>query len=241
MKKRNLIIVIFILLALPIPVAVLGCFLTSMWLLKSLINSASTVEIVTASVGVLVAATYVLSYIFALVKTCGEKRFCKKSFLPLVHCMVAFIYLVSLNPISKYIYETTERFGFAIRDFSVVEQLDTHGGFHGDGSYYLILDCSDNKEKALGILEKWNKLPLSQNLNLIMYGGEKDGVNYGYKLAEEAKIPMVENGYYIFEDRSAESKDSTDDSELFDRGSFNFSIAIYDCDTHKMYYFEFDT
>ena len=45
----------------------------------------------------------------------------------------------------------------------------------------------------------------------------------------------------MFEDRHLESNDSRDDTELLDRHSYNFSIAIYDCDTNIMYYFEFDT
>lgn len=132
-------------------------------------------------------------------------------------------------------------FGFTEKDFVVIEELDTHGGFFGDGSYYIIFDCSNNKEKALKIVEDWNELPLSENLNLIMYGGEKDGVTYGYELAEEAHMPKIENGYYIFEDRHSGSKDSKDDSDLFNRHSFNFSIAVYDCNTNKMFFFAFDT
>lgn len=104
-----------------------------------------------------------------------------------------------------------------------------------------ILDCSGNKEKALENLSNWTQLPLSENLNLIMYGGERDGISYGYNLAEKAKIPAVENGYYYFYDRHSKSTDSSDDSELFSRASFNFSIAVYDSDTDKMYYFDFDT
>ncbi len=123
----------------------------------------------------------------------------------------------------------------------VVEELDTHDGFPVDGSHYLILDCSNNKAKALEIVKDWNKLPLSKNLNYIMYGEVKDGLTYGYELAKEAHIPKIENGYYIFKDEHRESKDSTDDTDLLDRHSYNFLIAIYDCDTHKMYYFEFDT
>ena len=241
MKKKILIISFFTVFALPIPVAMLGCLVTTMWFFASLIKVTSFVEILSALIGALIGATYIISYIFALNKTWKEKRFSMKSFLPIAHCLLALLYLLSLKPTSNYIGETTEHFGFAKKDFSVVEELDTHGGFHGDGSYYLILDCSNNKEKALEKVQDWNGLPLSENLNLIMYGGEKDGVTYGYELAEEAHIPKIENGYYIFEDRSAESKDSTDDTELFDRCSFNFSIAIYDCDTDKMYYFEFDT
>ena len=95
--------------------------------------------------------------------------------------------------------------------------------------------------EALEVIMDWKKLPLSENLNLIMYGGEKDGVIYAHNLSSEAHMPKIENGYYIFEDRHSESSDSKDDSELFERFSYNFSIAIYDTDTDRMYYFEFDT
>ena len=127
------------------------------------------------------------------------------------------------------------------KNFTVVEELDTHGGFIGDGSYYLILDCSENKAKAMNLTENWNELPLTENLGLIMYGGEKDGVSYGYNLAEDAHMPIIENGYYIFRDRHSESVDNEDDSQLFDRNSYNFSIALYDCNTDRMYYFVYDT
>ena len=124
-------------------------------------------------------------------------------------------------------------FGFSKQQFTVVEERDTHGGFLGDGSYYLILDCSSNTDAALNIVANWNPLPLSENLSLIMYG------NYG--LSEEAHMPAIENGYYCFEDRHSEANDASDDSELFSRASFNFSLAVYDSDTNRLYYFEFDT
>lgn len=132
-------------------------------------------------------------------------------------------------------------FGFSKDDFTVVDEADTHGGFHGDGSYYLMLDCSENREKALENVKGWKEFPLSKNLNLIMYGGEKDGMTYGYNLAEEAKIPEIKNGYYYFFDRHSESTDASDDTNLLARASFNFTLAIYDSDADRMYYFEFDT
>ena len=132
-------------------------------------------------------------------------------------------------------------FGFSKKDFTVVAEQDTHGGFHGDGSYYLILDCSNNVDDALSIVANWNQLPLSEKLNLIMYGGEKDGVTYGYNLAEEARMPAMENGYYRFEDRHSGANEASNNSGLFGCGSFNFSLAVYDSDTNRLYYFEFDT
>lgn len=132
-------------------------------------------------------------------------------------------------------------FGFSKKDFILIEESDTHGGFHGDGWYRLILDCSENREQALENVSSWKKFPLSENLDLLLYGGEKDGVTYGYHLAEKAKIPGIKNGYYRFYDRHSESMDRSDDSELLDRYSFNFSLAVYDSDTDRLYYFEFDT
>ncbi len=132
-------------------------------------------------------------------------------------------------------------FGFSKESFTVVEERDTHGGFHGDGSCYLILDCSNHVDAALNIAANWNQLPLSENLKLIMYGGEKDGMTYGYNLSEKAHMPAIENGYYRFEDRHSEANDVSDDSGLFSRASFNFSLAVYDSDTNRLYYFEFDT
>ena len=41
----------------------------------------------------------------------------------------------------------TDYFGFTKEDFKVVDEKDSHGGFHGDGAYYLILNCSENKQK----------------------------------------------------------------------------------------------
>ena len=152
----------------------------------------------------------------------------------------AFVLLAALSSCLPSL-QSDSYFGFSKQRFTVVEEMDTHGGFVGDGSYYLILDCSDNTEDALSIVADWNELPLSENLNLIMYGGEKDGKTYGYDLSEEAHMPVIENGYYYFEDRHSEAKDVSDDSELFSRASYNFSLAVYDSETNRLYYFEFDT
>lgn len=154
--------------------------------------------------------------------------------------LLALILIIAL---SVYFVDaqSNDYFGFSKQDFTVVEEQDTHGGFHGDGSYYLILDCSNHTENALKIVNGWNRLPFSENLDLIMFGGEKDGINYVYNLSEDAHIPEIENGYYCFRDRHSQTEDSSDDSELLSRSSFNFSLAVYDSDTNIFYYFEFDT
>ena len=134
-----------------------------------------------------------------------------------------------------------EYFGFKTSAFIVIEEKDTHGGFLGDGTYYLILDCSERREQATELIKDWKPFPLTENLQLIMYGGEKNGVSYTYDLAEEAHWPIINNGVYKFVDRHSEAVDKSDDVSLFDRYSYNFSIAAYDLDTNILYYFEFDT
>ncbi len=241
MKNKIIVIVLFILFALPIPVAMLGSLLTLLWFFASIAKEALIVEIIMALLGVVISTTYIFTYVRSLSQTRKDKKVSVKTFFPLFHCLVAFLFLLSLTPVGKYISNSREHFGFAKKDFEVVEQLDTHGGFHGDGYYYLILDCSDNKEEALDKIKEWKQLPLSENLGLFVYGGLENGTTLRDGFAEVAHIPKIENGCYIFEDRNFESIDATDDTNLFSRGSYNFSMAIYDLDTEMMYYFEYDT
>jgi hypothetical protein len=132
-------------------------------------------------------------------------------------------------------------FGFEKEDYKVIEEVDSHGGFHGDGTYHLILDCGKNKEKALKTISKWDKLPLSKNLEIELYGGQMGDVSIMSDLAKECNVPRIKNGYYYFYDRHSESTDRRDDSELLDRYSENYSLAIYDTDTDRMYFIASDT
>jgi len=242
MKNKILIVSLFILFAIPIPFFTLVFLVSILWLLISIIEFLPFLEIINTLLRMIISASYLFTYVFALKKTWKENKISAKTFMPIAHCFIALMLLfLVIKPVDNYIDKTKQYFGFTKKDFLVVEELDTHDGFQGEGLYYLILDCSHNKTKSMQIVKNWKKLPLSENLNYIMYGEVKDGLTYGYELAKEAHIPKIENGYYIFKDEHSQSKDSTDDTELLDRHSYNFSIAIYDCDTDQMYYFEYDT
>ena len=242
MKNKIATILLFILFAIPIPISILVIPMSIICIFGILIGELRFFEIINTLLIMIISTSYLFIYVYALKKTWSENKITAKTFLPIAHCFMAFVVsLILINPIDSYIDQTTEYFGFTKKDFLVVEELDTHGGFQGEGSHYLILDCSHNKAKALEIVKNWNKLPLPENLNYIMYGEVRDGLTYGYELAKEAHIPKIENGYYIYRDRHPESNDSKDDTELLDRYSYNFLIAIYDCDTNRMYYFKYDT
>lgn len=126
-----------------------------------------------------------------------------------------------------------------------IEHMDNHGGFHGDGEKYAKIEF-DNKNglKILSQIEnsnRWNEMPLTENLNLIMYGGIKDNMEYAYNLAEKSGIPEIENGYWYFIDRHSKSTNPESDIELFSRYSFNFTLALFDVDNNTLFYYEFDT
>lgn len=131
-----------------------------------------------------------------------------------------------------------EIIGIDVSSCKIENIKNTHGGFLGDGDTTIKLNCQENKEVILKQFTNWKTLPLTENLQLEMYGGEKDGVDYLYGHAKENGIPAITNGYYYFIDRQT---NKTSDEELFNAYSYNFTLALYDIDTNLMYYYELDT
>lgn len=123
--------------------------------------------------------------------------------------------------------------------------VDEHGGFHGDGKTFAKLEfLAEDEEGILKEVEdnaNWHELPLRENINLLMYGGMRGDRSYSYNLADNFEIPKIENGYWYFLDRHSESTDSSSDLRIFNRFSFNLTIAMYDVDSNTLYYVEFDT
>ena len=132
-------------------------------------------------------------------------------------------------------------FGFKKSEFTVIEEEDTHGGFLGDGWYYLILDCSNNREQAMELVKDWTPLPLSENLQKLMYDWKISTYEETFTLAEKGRWPTTNNCVYKFVDRNEEAVNKSDDTDLFNRKSFNFSIALYDLDTNTLYFVAYDT
>ena len=148
----------------------------------------------------------------------------------------------SVTSDAKYI---EQQIGIYMPEPKNINFEDEHGGFHGDGHTFAKLEFSlQDEEHILKEFEEnpnWNGLPLSENINLFMYGGVRGGTSYSYNIAEKFKIPKIKNGYWYFVDRNSESTDSSSDTEIFNRFSFNLTIAMYDVDTSTLYYVEFDT
>lgn len=241
--KRVGSVLLLILFAVPLPIALLwaGLLTVALPVVVGEFYGTGMVGVALVLLLMLLAAAYILTYGFACFKTWKKKGSLRWALVPGVHILIVVLYAMLLNPIADFLGVSSSIFGLRTKDYTVVESLDTHGGFHGDGAYYCVLDCSQNREKAQEVVREWNELPLPQNIEVLMYGGVYEGWHYWGALSEEAHMPKVERGYYVFYDRHSECENPSDPSGLLNRSSYNFTIAVYDCDTDRVYYFEYDT
>ena len=171
----------------------------------------------------------------------------KKKRLIIIVCVILLIFLILYfvnkpEKLSTVEYIKQEIF-VDVSGCNIEIDNDEHWGFLGDGDYYVKLDCSDDYVNINNQINEWKQLPLTQNLYYKMYGREDtENITYvGDGIASELGIPEIKNGYYKFIDRHRETIDPTNDSALFDRYSYNFTLALYDLDTNILYYYELDT
>ena len=131
---------------------------------------------------------------------------------------------------------------------------DSHGGFLGDGAYMARIDCrGTDVARQLETAAHWRELPLTPDLSLLAYGGERDGCTYGITTYgydgrglpdyENPFFPKIEHGMYYFRDRYSDMPESErySDSQVKGRYSYNFTLAVYDSDTGMLYCYILDT
>ena len=136
----------------------------------------------------------------------------------------------------------SDSLGIDIPGSMKIDYEDTHGGFHGDGETIATIEftksIAEKIRKDIADNMNWNSLPLSENHDILMYGGTKEGITFSYNYAELLNMPRIENGYWFYEDRQPESTLSREEEDLIPLLSYNFTIAIYDLDTDTLYYLE---
>ena len=116
----------------------------------------------------------------------------------------------------------------------IEREIDTHGGFLGDGEYLLVIDCGGKEDKLLAQTRDWSALPLSKNLQEVLHE---------WGPTERNTPPRIENGVWLFYDRFSDTDgfDRRSDERLTSRPAQNFSLLIYDSDRSRLYYYEMDT
>lgn len=171
-----------------------------------------------------------------------------KKFLKLGILIIIIIFIVICYKLSNQTSVEDKIFNVLDIDISSsveVENSDSHGGFHGDGSTFIsFLFEDDTLLEQVKNNDNWNNLPLDKNVSTLVYGTGTDTYKEGPYLSNENGepiIPEIDNGYYCFIDRHSESTDKFDDTKVLERNSFNFTIAIYDMDNRILYYAELDT
>lgn len=141
--------------------------------------------------------------------------------------------------------DISDSIGIDVSKGTVLTDSDSHGGFHGDGMMFqqILFEDSDLSDEIKDN-GNWNPMPLSENIEALVYGIEEGTSSIGPFLTDESGdpiIPDIQNGYYYFYDRHSESKEPLSDEDVLSRASFNFTLAVYDSDDHILYYVEFDT
>ncbi len=135
--------------------------------------------------------------------------------------------------------------GLDVSSAWVVSHSDSHGGFHGDGLTYTVLNCARKPPlEQLQASGTWQQFPLDATTSTLVYGWrEEDGghvTQIGPYLGNGQGAPLlpdIQNGYYLLLDRHSQAGHT----DILSRGSFNFTLGVYDTDTHTLYYCKLDT
>ncbi len=137
----------------------------------------------------------------------------------------------------------SKELGVPLKDGQIVQYADSHGGFLGDGMTKAVIQFSDS-EVLEEIEKQWESVPLTENLAQMAYGAESEEFYRNPLIQNEDGTPFfpkVTDGYYWFMDRYSQSADPRDDSDLLNRHSYNFTLAVYDSGSNKLYYAVVDT
>lgn len=127
------------------------------------------------------------------------------------------------------------------KNSELLELSDSHGGFHGDGVYYEVvqLDKEIVNEFLSNALQTvgWRNLPMNKLLHKFIYGERT--VDYSYGGRGEMIPSYIKHGIYFYKDKKTDLY-SDESVNLFD-ASHNFIYSILDFKTGRLYILEFDS
>lgn len=130
--------------------------------------------------------------------------------------------------------------GLELSGVSRVSAYDSHGGFLGDGTSCIALTLEgDGLERQLAADPAWAPLPADETVQTLVWGREEEKISVGPYLTDSdgaPLVPPVERGYYRLIDRQEQTG-----TPLLERGSFNFTVGVYDADARVLYCCELDT
>lgn len=137
-----------------------------------------------------------------------------------------------------------EATGIELPEYEHYSMHDTRNDLFDSGILYVT--CSFDEENGAILAEDleesplWKALPATENLNVMLYGGEIDGVSYDYKLAKRVGLDEIEDGYWYFYNLQNGAMYAHSDETLLDQSSFEIICAIYDTDERVLHYIKYD-
>ena len=149
------------------------------------------------------------------------------AFIATLSCIVVFGgcgFLTHLGQKQSLKGEVAEKLSLDISSATVLEEWDTHGGFHGDGVAFLKLTVVDGFERNLGV--GWKPFPLTEDSEVYRYYYEWGGTFEHPDVSGVKVIPEITNGYWWYEAEGT---------------GLNWNFAALDMDTDTLYYYEFDS
>ena len=83
--------------------------------------------------------------------------------------------------------------GIDVSKGTVLTDSDSHGGFHGDGMMFKQLSFEDSKlSDEIKDNGNWKPMPLSQNIEALVYGIEEDTSSIGPYVTDNHVLYYVE-------------------------------------------------
>lgn len=148
------------------------------------------------------------------------------------------LYRITLNEKLAIIQDINSitKINLTSSNIEILYSKNTHSGFHGDGEKLEIINIKNNAnvEKKL---EEWNDLPVTEDLNILLYGGTRNNIQYENYSELKKNIPKLQSGKYIVIDKQAEKEI---ENFNLDNKPKNYAIIMYDKTNRKIYFYSSD-
>lgn len=170
----------------------------------------------------------------------------KKFLFTLLSLNLAMFVLSGCQPANRTKDNISEITGVNVNTAKKISGYDNHGGGGGDGTSCIILSFSDDTTlNEIKNNSNWKVLPFDEVVTALVYGVSDESRSIGPYLGKDSEgkplIPPIQNGYYLFIDRQTDKPEMKTISDILERYSFNYTLAVYDTDTDLLYYVEEDT
>lgn len=162
-------------------------------------------------------------------------------FIPFI---LASLLLTGCNSKEAPLGQMEAELGIDLSGGKLLSEEDSHGGFHGDGTGFFVVQFEeDNLKEQLKDAPGWKEIPFDQTAQILLYGYDTGEVSQGPYVTDgegEPLVPPIEEGFYWLKDRQAEEGKAAG-ADLLYRSSLNFTIAVYDSQAKRLYYCRVDT